>query len=166
MNRAAGRAWVFGDDVDTDRMAPGLYMKGPIEVMAAHCLEALDPAFAAEVRPGDVVVAGRNFGCGSSREQAAEVLCHLGLAAVVAQSFAGIFYRNALNLGLLALISAAAPSIRPGQRLDLDAEAAAIVLEGGEVLDCEPIPPHLLAMVRDGGLVPHLARSLAGGKNA
>ena len=166
MSEPTGRAWVFGDDVDTDRLAPGLYMKGPIEVMAAHCLEALDPAFAAEVRPGDVVVAGRNFGCGSSREQAAEVLCHLGLAAVVAQSFAGIFYRNALNLGLLALISAAAPSIRPGQRLDLDAEAAAIVLKGGEVLDCEPIPPHLLAMVRDGGLVPHLARSLAGGKNA
>ncbi len=166
MNRAAGRAWVFGDDVDTDRLAPGLYMKGPIEVMAAHCLEALDPAFAAEVRPGDVVVAGRNFGCGSSREQAAEVLCHLGLAAVVAQSFAGIFYRNALNLGLLALVSQAGSRIQTGQRLGVDAEAAAIVLEGGEVLDCEPIPPHLLAMVRDGGLMPHLAKRLGGGLRA
>ncbi len=166
MSAPTGRAWVFGDDVDTDRLAPGLYMKGPIEVLASHCLEALDPAFAADVRPGDVLVAGHNFGLGSSREQAAEVLRHLGVIAVVASSFAGIFYRNALNLGLLALVSAAAPRIQPGQRLAVDAEAAAIVLEGGEVLDCEPIPPHLLAMVRDGGLVPHLAKRLAGGKRA
>ena len=102
MSGAGGRAWRFGDDIDTDVLAPGIYMKKPIAELAQHCLEVVDPRFAKEVRPGDIVVAGRNFGMGSSREQAAQALIALGVAAVLAKSFAGIFYRNALNQGLLA----------------------------------------------------------------
>ncbi|MCP5367611.1 MAG: 3-isopropylmalate dehydratase [Hyphomicrobiales bacterium] len=156
----SGTAWVFGDDIDTDALAPGLYMKAPIEELARHCLETVDPGFAAQVQPGDIVVGGRNFGLGSSREQAAQALKVLGVAAVVAQSFAGIFFRNALNLGLPALRCARAGEIPAGARLAVDAEAGTITIDGGPVLDCVPLPPHLLAMVRDGGLIPHLERKL------
>jgi 3-isopropylmalate/(R)-2-methylmalate dehydratase small subunit len=159
------RAWVFGDDVDTDVLAPGRYMKLPIEEIAGHCLEAVDPSFAATVRPGDVVVAGRNFGAGSSREQAAGALKALGVAAVIAPSFAGIFYRNALNLGLVALVCADAGRIRAGDEIAFDAEAGRIENRTrGETLACEPIPAHLMAMVRDGGLLAHLEKRLAGAR--
>lgn len=162
MTDQPGRAWVFGDDVDTDVLSPGLYMKGPIEELAAHCLEALDPRFPAEVRPGDIVVGGRNFGMGSSREQAAQALKVLGVGAVVAPTFAGIFYRNALNLGLLALVCADAGRIDAGDRLSIDAEGGAIRnFTKAETYACDPIPPHLMAMIRDGGLVPHLEKKRA-----
>src|SRR5712691_5724184 len=98
------RAWVFGDDIDTDVLAPGKYMKFDLDEIAMHCLESVDPTFANSVKPGDVLVAGRNFGAGSSREQAPAALKHLGIAALVAESFAGMFYRNALNLGLPAVV--------------------------------------------------------------
>ena len=98
------RIWLFGDNIDTDQMAPGEHMKGGIEALAAHCLEGVRPEFPTTVEPGDIVIGGRNFGVGSSREQAAEALRHLGVSAVIALSFAGIFYRNALNLGLPALV--------------------------------------------------------------
>ena len=101
------QAWVFGDNIDTDVLAPGRYMSGSIETLAAHCLEAVNPNFAPNAKQGDVVIAGRNFGVGSSREQAAECLTKLGIKAVVAQSFAGIFYRNAINLGLPVLVGTA-----------------------------------------------------------
>lgn len=156
------RAWIFGDDIDTDVLAPGRYMKLPIEEIAKHCLEAVDPTFAANVRPGDVVVAGRNFGAGSSREQAAGALKALGVAAVIAPSFAGIFYRNALNLGLVALVCPEAGRIRAGDAIAFDAEAGRIENRTrGETLACEPIPAHLMAMVRDGGLLAHLEKRLA-----
>ena len=115
-----GRAWVFGDDIDTDLLAPGAYMKGPVKELARHCLEAVDPTFAAGVAAGDVVVGGVNFGVGSSREQAAQALRCLGVGAVVARSFGGIFYRNALNLGLLAVVCAEAGQLRAGDRLTVD----------------------------------------------
>lgn len=157
-----GKAWIFGDDVDTDALAPGKYMKFGIEDIARHCLESVDPAFAASVMPGDVVVGGRNFGLGSSREQAAAALGHLGVAAVVATSFAGLFYRNALNVGLAVLACADAARIRAGDSLHIDAEAGLITNETtGETLACERIPPHLLEMVRAGGLLPHLEKRLA-----
>lgn len=156
-----GHAWVFGDDVDTDALAPGAYMKAPIEVLAAHCLEALDPQFAREVAPGDLVVGGRNFGLGSSREQAAQALRHLGVAAVIAPSFAGLFHRNALNLGLAVLVCPQAGEIRPGDHLRADPAAGRIEnLTRGEVLACEAIPDFLMEMLRDGGLVPHLEKKL------
>lgn len=157
----AGRAFVFGDNVDTDTLAPGLYMKGPIEQLAAHCLEALDPNFAKTVQPGDFVVGGHNFGMGSSREQAAIVLRQLGVGAVIAHDFAGLFFRNALNLGLLPLACAEAGKIRAGERLRIDAAAGIIEnVTTGARLSCEPIPPHLAAMVADGGLIPHLKKKL------
>ena len=117
-------------------------MKSPIEVIAAHCLEAVDPSFAKRIKPGDVVVAGRNFGAGSSREQAAEALRHLGAACVVAKSFGGIFYRNALNLGLPVLVCADTDRIRDGDLLAVDPRTGVIVDETtGERLAAQPLPP-------------------------
>lgn len=162
---AGGRAWVFDDDVDTDVLAPGLYMKGPVAELARHCLEALDPRFAHEARPGDVVVAGDNFGMGSSREQAAMALKALGIAAVVAKSFARIFYRNAMNLALPALVCPEAGTIAGGDRLIAHAGEGRIEnLTQRRGLACEPIPPHLLAMIADGGLLPHLANKRKAGR--
>ena len=155
------RAWVFGDNVDTDVMAPGRYMKLGIEEIARHCFEALDPDFAKSVKPGDFVVGGRNFGAGSSREQAPAALKHLGVSALVAESFAGLFYRNALNLGLPAVACAQAKRIRPGDQLEVDFERGVISnLTTKEELPCETIPAHLAQMVRDGGLLAHLEKRL------
>jgi len=155
------RAWVFGDDVDTDVLAPGRHMKLSIEELARHCLEAVDPSFASTVRPGDVVVAGRNFGTGSSREQAPQALKHLGVTALLCVSFAGLFYRNALNLGLPALVCPDAKRVRNGDRLQLDFYNAEVVnLDTTERLEFERIPEHLMEMVRDGGLLAHLEKRL------
>ena len=126
MTMKAGKAWVFGDNVDTDALAPGIFMKFDIEEIAKHCLESLDPAFASGVKPGDVVVGGDNFGMGSSREQAPAALKHLGIAAVVAKSFAGLFFRNCVNLGLAPLECAEAGRIRAGDALVVDAVAGRI----------------------------------------
>ena len=162
MSGPGGRVWRFGDDIDTDVLAPGLYMKKPIAELASHCLEAVDPNFAKEVRRGDVVVGGRNFGMGSSREQAAQALLALGVTTVLAKSFAGIFYRNALNHGLLALACADVDRIEAGDRLAVDGVKGEVVVERtGERLACEPLPPHLLEMIEDGGLVAHLEKKLA-----
>jgi 3-isopropylmalate/(R)-2-methylmalate dehydratase small subunit len=150
------RVWRLGDDVDTDALAPGHAMKHGIEVIARHCLESLRPDFAAGVQPGDVVVAGANFGIGSSREQAAAVLVQLGVAAVIAPSFSGLYFRNAFNVGLLLLTCADAGQIPEGERIDFDARAAQIVRSGGQTLSTEPIPGFLLDMVEAGGLLAQL----------
>lgn len=162
--RTTGRAWVLGDDIDTDVLAPGLYMKSPLAELASHCLETVAPDFAAHVRPGDVIVAGRNFGMGSSREQAAEALKHLGIAAVVAESFAGIFYRNAINLGLPAVTCDHVSEISDGDHVAVDPEAGRIDNTTTDtIIPCETIPDHLMTMIRDGGLVPHLEKRLKAG---
>src|SRR5688572_21934932 len=135
-------------------------MKAEIPEIARHCLEAIDPSFASSVKAGDILVAGRNFGCGSSREQAPAALKHLGVAALVAESFAGLFYRNALNLGLPALVCEDAKRIAPGDELTIDYGASQVCLSSGKKLPFEPIPAHLLEMVRDGGLLPHLEKRL------
>ncbi|HUL94009.1 MAG TPA: 3-isopropylmalate dehydratase [Burkholderiales bacterium] len=158
----SGRVWRFGDNLNTDMLAPGQYMKFGIEEIARHCLEAVEPRFAKEVQAGDVLVAGRNCGAGSSREQAPQALKYLGVAALIAESFAGLFYRNALNLGLPALACAEAKRIRADDRLQIDPESGRIENHTtGETLACEPIPPHLMQMIRDGGLLPHLEKRLA-----
>ena len=155
------KAWVFGDNIDTDVIAPGRYMKYGIAEIARHCMESLEPTFASGVRKGDIVVGGRNFGAGSSREQAPEALKHLGLAALIAQSFAGLFYRNAINLGLPAVVCAQAKRIRAGDDVELDLASGRIINRTtGETLDCEPVPPFLMRIVRDGGLLPHLEKRL------
>jgi len=158
-----GRAWAFGDNIDTDLLAPGAYLKGGVEAMAEHCLEAVEPRFAKEVRPGDIVAGGKMFGMGSSREQAAAALVHLGVRAVVAVSFARIFYRNAMNLGLPALICPEAGDIETGDMVRVDPAAGTVenLTRGGRYA-CEPIPDHLLAMIEDGGLLPHLEKKLKG----
>lgn len=157
-----GRAHLLGDAIDTDLLAPGAYMKGPIEELARHCLEALDPGFAARIQPGDLVLAGQRFGIGSSREQAAQALKLLGIRAVVARSFAGIFYRNALNNGLLAIVCPDYRDIEAGDRVRLDLVASELVhLASGRRFPCRPLPDHLLAMVEAGGLIPWLERRFA-----
>lgn len=155
------KAWVFGDNVDTDVMAPGRYMKLGIEEIARHCFESLEPSFAVSVRKGDFVVGGRNFGTGSSREQAPEALKHLGVAALIAESFAGLFYRNAINLGLPALACADAGRILQNDELEVDFEKGEIlIVKTNTKLACEPLPAHLMEMVRDGGLLAHLEKRL------
>ncbi|MFY7760160.1 3-isopropylmalate dehydratase [Aquidulcibacter sp.] len=152
-----GRAFVFGDNIDTDLLAPGHLMKLSPEELAQHCLEAIAPDFAKAVQPGDFVVAGKNFGLGSSREQAAVSLRQLGVGAVIAPSFARIFYRNALNLGLPALFCEDAHRIAEGDQLMVDPVLGKITNKTrGEILSCKPIPDHLMAMVRAGGLIAHL----------
>ena len=155
------RAWTLPADVDTDQLAPGGTMKHGLEVVARHCLEALRREFAAAVRPGDVIVAGANFGVGSSREQAASVLVHLGIAAVIAPSFAGLYFRNAFNVGLLLMTCARAGEIGDGESVTLDARAGCVTRSDGSVLRCDPIPAFLLDRVDAGGLLPQLKQSLA-----
>ena len=160
---SAGRAWIFGDDIDTDVLAPGQFMKGPIEELAAHCLETVDPAFAKNVTAGDIVIAGTNFGVGSSREQAAQALKTLGVSAVVAKSFAGIFYRNAINLGLPVFVSQGVDTVLSGDAVTMDMDTATLTLaDRGLTVECEPLPDFLRTMIRDGGLVPHLEKKLKG----
>ena len=155
------KAWVFGDNVDTDAIVPGRYMKFGIDEIAKHCMEALEPAFARSVKRGDFAVGGRNFGTGSSREQAPEALKHLGVSALIAESFAGLFYRNAINLGLPALVCAQAKRIRPGDELRIDFASGQISdLTSGETLFAEPLPAFLMQIVNDGGLLPHLEKRL------
>ncbi len=158
---APGRAWVYGDDINTDLLAPAAYLKGSMEELASHCLEDMDADFAACVREGDVFVAGNNLGIGSSREQAPQALQLLGIRTVLAQSFGRIFYRNALNLGMPTLVCPQADRIRNGDQLRVDAAAGVVHnLSTGEDLACEPLPDHLLEIVSNGGLIPHLKKKL------
>jgi 3-isopropylmalate/(R)-2-methylmalate dehydratase small subunit len=154
------RTWKLPSDVDTDQLAPGATMKHGIEVTARHCLEAVRPEFALGVRAGDVIVAGAHFGIGSSREQAASVLVHLGLAAVIAPSYSGLYFRNAFNVGLLLLTAREADRIDDGEALSFDARAGVVTRADGSSLRCDPIPGFLLDMVDAGGLLPQLKRRL------
>ena len=148
-----GKAWVYGDDIDTDVIIPGKYLrtKDP-RLWAEHAMEGCDPEFARMVQEGDVIVAGRNFGCGSSREQAARALKGAGVAAVVARSFARIFYRNAINVGL-ALIEADV-ACQKGDMVEVDL-AEGLVRVQGRVYQGTRLPDFLRAILDDGGLVAH-----------
>lgn len=154
------RTWRLPPDIDTDQLAPGHTMKFGLEVVARHCLEAVRPEFAQQVRRGDVIVAGANFGIGSSREQAASVLVHLGVAAVIAPSYSGLFFRNAFNVGLLLLTCPQALHIGDDEPIAFDARAGRVRRGNGEVLACDPIPGFLLDMVDAGGLLPQLKQRL------
>ena len=150
------RVWKLGADVDTDVLAPGHAMKHGIDRIATYCLESVRPEFASQVRPGDVIVAGPNFGIGSSREQAAAVLVRLGVAAVIAPSFSGLYFRNAFNVGLLLLTCPDADVLQEAERVTLDTQNLAVISGTGQRLACEPIPEFLLDMVRSGGLMNQL----------
>lgn len=157
----SGRVWRLGGDIDTDVLAPGEYMKFDIQVISSHCLESVRPDFVRDVKPGDVIVAGQNFGIGSSREQAPQALKYLGIAAVIAPSFAGLFYRNALNLGLPVLVCDVAAEIADGERIDVDPAGGNLTLRAPtRRLRCEPLPSFLLEMVRSGGLMPYLEKRM------
>ena len=166
MSAPLHRVWRLGADVDTDALAPGHAMKHGMDVIARHCLESLRPDFVGGVRPGDLLVAGPNFGIGSSREQAAAVLVALGVQAVVAPSYSGLFFRNAFNVGLLLLTCAQAERLEEGERVGLDHAdplAAGLLRAGGERLTCDPVPPFLVERVRCGGLLNELKQRLARG---
>jgi 3-isopropylmalate/(R)-2-methylmalate dehydratase small subunit len=157
----SGRVWKFGDDINTDILAPGAYIKLPIKELASHCLESVDPSFTSRVCDGDIVVAGNNFGMGSSREQAAQVLKELGITAIIAASFGGIFYRNAFNLGLPAIISKDVTRIATDHQIELDLKTGRIFnITTGQNLVGEIIPGNLLTLIEAGGLVPYLKNSL------
>ena len=155
------KVWHLGDDVDTDALAPGHTMQHGIATTARHCLENLLPRFSSEVRRGDVLVAGRNFGIGSSREQAASALVHLGVAAVIAPSYGGLFFRNAFNLGLLLLTCPQVERLRGLETVRIDDQSLSLALPSGELLACEPVPDFLLQMARAGGLLPQLKQRMA-----
>lgn len=153
---ALHKVWKIGADIDTDQLAPGAYMKLGILDIAKHCLEGVRPEFAAQVQAGDVLVAGPNFGIGSSREQAADALVKLGVKAVISPSYSGLYFRNAFNLGLLLLTCKDAALIEEGEQVALDISQSAVVRANGQRLACDPIPDFLLAMVQAGGLLPQL----------
>ena len=155
------RTWRLPAEVDTDQLAPGHAMKHGIDGVARHCLETVRPEFASQVKPGDVIVAGPNFGIGSSREQAASALRHLGVAAVIAPSYSGLYHRNAFNVGLLLLTCAKADAIADGEAITFDAHAATVRRANGETLACQPISPLLLDLVDAGGLLNQLKRRRA-----
>lgn len=154
------RVWRVGADIDTDLLAPGATMKYGIEVIAQHCLELVRPEFAAQVRPGDVLAAGPNFGIGSSREQAASALVALGVAAVIAPSYSGLFFRNAFNVGLLLLTCDQAEQLADGEQVRIAHDPLAVV-SAQRRLACEPVPGFLFDMVRVGGLMPVLQARFA-----
>jgi 3-isopropylmalate/(R)-2-methylmalate dehydratase small subunit len=157
-----GRAWKYGDHVNTDVIFPGKYtytISDPAE-MAPHALEDLDPEFARNVKPGDVVVGGKNFGCGSSREQAPQSIKSAGAGAIVARGFARIFYRNCINIGLPALVSAdAVDAIEHGGDVEIDLEAGTIVA-GGTAFTFPPFEGYAKTIIDDGGLIPHTRKVL------
>ncbi|HWE63559.1 MAG TPA: 3-isopropylmalate dehydratase small subunit [Chloroflexota bacterium] len=154
---------MFGDDVNTDVILPGKYLKFTSEEGAAHVMEGIDPTFAGKVQRGDIIVGGVNFGCGSSRESAPGAIKYAGVAAVVAVSFARIFYRNAINLGLPVLVCPEARRIRQGDRLVVDVAGGEIrIPASGEQLKADALPPLMLEMLLAGGLVPYLERKLKG----
>jgi 3-isopropylmalate/(R)-2-methylmalate dehydratase small subunit len=159
-----GKVWKYGDDVNTDVIFAGKYTYQPMkpEEMARHAMEDLDPTFAANVKPGDIIVAGKNFGCGSSREQAATCLKAAGVAAIIAPSFSRIFFRNAINEGLPVIeLAKGTEAIANGDEVEIDF-AAGIVRHAGIDHRFPALPPEVLAILKDGGLIPHVKKVLAG----
>lgn len=157
-----GRVWKYGDNINTDVIFPGKYTYSILdpEEMACHALEDLDPDFAQRVKAGDVIVVGRNFGCGSSREQAATCLKYAGVQAVVAKSFARIFFRNAINQGLPVLQSEeAVENIEDGEEIEIDLTQGKIKGEKG-VFEFPPFPESVLGILEAGGLIPYTKKKL------
>jgi len=160
-NTKIGIAWCYGNNINTDLIYPGRYLAitSPLE-MAKNAMADVDPKFGKNVQAGDIIIAGANFGCGSSREQAVMCLKFAGIAAVIAESFARIFYRNAINQGLPALISSKAYSmVKTGDRIELDMHTGVLMnLNTGKKTSFEPMPEFLLEIVNDGGIIPHLKK--------
>jgi 3-isopropylmalate/(R)-2-methylmalate dehydratase small subunit len=156
-----GKVWKFGNDVNTDEIIPARYLslREP-EQLAEHVMEDADPEFPSKVKPGDIIVAGKNFGCGSSREHAPVAIKAAGVACVIASSFARIFFRNAFNMGLLILEApGAVDNFNEGDMAQVDQEQGIIRnATTGEVLKVAPIPPFMEVLLRDGGLIEHIKK--------
>ncbi|AAL81063.1 3-isopropylmalate dehydratase small subunit [Pyrococcus furiosus DSM 3638] len=162
--KARGRAWKYGDNIDTDVIIPARYLNtsDPKE-LAQHVLEDLDPEFRYKMKPGDIIVAGENFGCGSSREHAPLAIKAAGVSAVIAKSFARIFYRNAINIGLPILEAPeAVERIETGDEIEIDFSTGEIRnLTKGEVYHANPFPEFIMEIIKAGGLVEWAKRRLA-----
>jgi len=164
MDTLQGRAWKFGTDIDTDAIIPARYLNtsDPKE-LAKHCMEDADASFAGKVQPGDIIVAGKNFGCGSSREHAPIAIKAAGISCVIAPTFARIFYRNAFNTGLLILESAeAAAAIAEGDEIRIDPASGLIEdLTSGQSFRARPVPEFMRGLLEAGGLMEYWKRRLA-----
>jgi 3-isopropylmalate/(R)-2-methylmalate dehydratase small subunit len=153
-----GKAWKFGDGISTDHIAPGRYfhLRSNMPELAKHVLEDADPEFASKMSPGDFVVGGKNFGLGSSREHAPTIIKMSGVSAVLAKSFARIFFRNAVNVGLPVLICDT-DKISAGDQLEVDLESGVIKdITNGQTLNFKPLPSSMIRILNDGGLIAHL----------
>jgi len=160
-----GRIWKFGDNIDTDAIIPARYLNTwDPQALAAHCMEDADPLFMKKMRPGDILVGGENFGCGSSREHAPIAIKAAGIACVVAKSFARIFYRNSFNMGLPIFESRELWGlVEDGAEIEIDAGGGVIRIIGGamEPLHIQPVPPFMQELIADGGLMNHIAKGKA-----
>ena len=154
-----GKVWKFGDNINTDIISPPQYMELSIEDAAQYCMSAVNSVFAAQVRVGDIFVAENNLGSGSSRETSPLTLKHLGIQAVVACSFARIFYRNCINLGIPAITTPQANEIRQGDELVVDITHGEIKnITQGTVYQCTKLPDNIMEMIREAGLVNYLKK--------
>lgn len=155
-----GKAWKFGDNISTDLIAPGRYfhLRSNLPELAKHVLEDADTEFASEMSPGDFVVGGRNFGMGSSREHAPVIIKLAGVSAVIAKTFARIFYRNAINIGLPA-VECDTDGIAQGDELEVDLHSGKVINRTrGTEIPFSPLPPVMTAILEDGGLAAHIAK--------
>ena len=160
-SKITGRVWKYGDDVNTDVIFPGKYtysISDPAE-MAEHALEDLDPSFVANVRPGDIIVAGKNWGCGSSREQAVVCLKQAGVGAIVARSFARIYFRNCINHALPIVTCDAVDGVESGDEISIDFEAGTVTTPAGEYA-FPPLSPEVMEILEAGGLIAHVRQEL------
>lgn len=164
MKEITGRAWLFEDNIDTDIIVPGQYLDAPLQEAAKHALENIRPDFATGVAPGDVVIAGKNFGCGSSRENAAGVLKELGLGAVIADSFGRIFFRNAIAIGLPVLTCRSINQyFADGDMVQVDLDRAVIRnLSNNNRLNGDPLSGEMIAILEKGGIL-ELLKEKGGG---
>lgn len=165
--KLSGKAWVYGDNVDTDVIIPARHLtKSEPGELAPHCMEDIDASFAREVKKGDIMVAGANFGCGSSREHAPLAIIGAGVAAVIADSFARIFFRNALNVGLPILeCPEIVGKVSKGDRLSVDLSTGEIINETtGGTFKAQPFPQFLSDLIDEGGLVAYARKRLAEAK--
>jgi 3-isopropylmalate dehydratase small subunit len=161
--KLSGKAWKFGADIDTDAIIPARYLNtSDPEELAKHCMEDADPEFAQRVSAGDIIVAERNFGCGSSREHAPIAIKAAGVGCVIAASFARIFYRNAFNMGLPILESPeASADIVTGEHLELDLSTGVIVNKSRNLTyQAQPVPPFMQELLATGGLIPYVMKRL------
>ena len=164
MTKLRGKAWRFGDDIDTDQIYPGEYLPlTDIKEMAKHAMEGVEgfENFSKEISKGDKIVAGSNFGCGSSREHAPLAIKHAGIDAVIAKSFARIFYRNAVNIGLPILESKDVDEIEQGDEIEVDLESGEIIIiNKGKGIKATPVTGLEMEIMSEGGLLEYLKRRL------